>query len=154
MAEFNTRIRLKRDTSANWTNSNPVILDGEIIIVDTASGSVRRKIGDGTKTYSQLPFDDENIYNALAGKCDASVFINTTLAAGSWSNGQQTLTVAGLGAEQNGVIGISQSISDEQFAAAAEACLYVCSQSAGSITIAANGTVPECDIPVTVILLS
>ena len=45
-------------------------------------------------------------------------------------------------------------ISDEQFAAAAEACLYVCSQSAGSITIAANGTVPECDIPVTVILLS
>ena len=35
MAEFNTRIRLKRDTSANWTNSNPVILDGEIIIVDT-----------------------------------------------------------------------------------------------------------------------
>ena len=42
MAEFNTRIRLKRDTSANWTNSNPVILDGEIIIVDTASGSVRR----------------------------------------------------------------------------------------------------------------
>lgn len=128
--------------------------DGEIIIVDTASGSVRRKIGDGTKTYSQLPFDDEDIYNALAGKCDASVFINTTLAAGSWSNGQQTLTVAGLGAEQNGVIGISQSISDEQFAAAAEACLYVCSQSAGSITIAANGTVPECDIPVTVILLS
>ena len=99
-------------------------------------------------------FDDEDIYNALAGKCDASVFINTTLAAGSWSNGQQTLTVAGLGAEQNGVIGISQSISDEQFAAAAEACLYVCSQSAGSITIAANGTVPECDIPVTVILLS
>lgn len=32
MAEFNTRIRLKRDTSANWTNSNPVILDGEIIV--------------------------------------------------------------------------------------------------------------------------
>ena len=153
MAEFNTRIRLKRDTSANWTNSNPVILDGEIIIVDTASGSVRRKIGDGTKTYSQLPFDDEDIYNALAGKCDASVFINTTLTASNWSNKQQTLAVAGLGVEQNGVIGISQSIT-EQFSAAANACLYVCAQSAGSITIAANGTVPECDIPVTVILLS
>ena len=38
MAEFNTRIRLKRDTSANWTNSNPVILDGEIIIVDEFTG--------------------------------------------------------------------------------------------------------------------
>lgn len=37
----------------------------------------------------------------------------------------------------------------KQFATISEA-----SQSAGSITIAANGTVPECDIPVTVILLS
>lgn len=154
MAEFNARIRQKRDTSANWTAKDPILLDGEIIIVDTASGSVRKKVGDGTKTYSQLPFDDEEIYNALAGKCDASVFIDTVLTASGWSDGQQVLSISGLGAEQNGVIGISQSISDDQFTAAAKAGLYICAQSAGSITIAANGTVPECDIPVTVILLS
>ena len=71
MAEYNARIRQKRDTSANWTAKDPILLDGEIIIVDTASGSVRKKVGDGTKKYSQLPFDDEEMLTALAEKCDA-----------------------------------------------------------------------------------
>lgn len=31
--------------------------------------------------------------------------------------------------------------------------MYICGQAAGSVTIAANGTVPTCDIPVVVILL-
>lgn len=147
-----TKIQVRRDTTANWlTNKDVVPAAGEPCF-DLELGTL--KIGDGTKTYSQLPFDDEDIYNALAGKCDASVFINTTLTASNWSNKQQTLAVAGLGTEQNGVIGISQSITDEQFTAAADACLYVCAQGAGSITVAAKGTVPECDIPVTVILLS
>ena len=66
MAEYNARIRQKRDTSANWTAKDPILLDGEIIIVDTASGSVRKKVGDGTKKYSQLPFDDEEMLTALA----------------------------------------------------------------------------------------
>lgn len=54
-----TRIKLKRDTSANWEKTNPVLLNGEIIIVDTANNETRTKTGDGTKTYTQLPFDDE-----------------------------------------------------------------------------------------------
>lgn len=55
---FNTRIKNKRDTEANWTSKNPVLLNGEIIVVDTASGETRFKVGDGTKKYSQLPFQD------------------------------------------------------------------------------------------------
>lgn len=54
--QFNARITMKRDTASNWEQNNPVLLDGEIIIVDTASGEVRFKIGDGTKLYKQLPF--------------------------------------------------------------------------------------------------
>ena len=61
--EFDARVKFKRDTSANWTANNPVLLNGEMIIVDTASGEKRTKTGDGTKTYTQLPFDDEAIYN-------------------------------------------------------------------------------------------
>ena len=49
----------KRDTAANWTNHNPVLLNGELILVDTAEGQLRVKIGDGIKTYTQLPFMDE-----------------------------------------------------------------------------------------------
>ena len=55
---INARIALKRDTSANWTNHNPVLLNGELILVDTAEGQLRAKIGDGIKTYTQLPFTD------------------------------------------------------------------------------------------------
>lgn len=56
---INARHQLSRDTSANWTASDPVLLDGEIVIVDTDAGDVRHKVGNGTKKYSQLPFTDE-----------------------------------------------------------------------------------------------
>lgn len=62
---FNTRISLKKDTSSNWTQNNPVLLDGEMIIVTTNAGDVRMKIGDGTSTYSQLPFTDEKMLDSL-----------------------------------------------------------------------------------------
>lgn len=62
---INARAKNKRDTSANWTANDPVLLDGEIIIVDTADGEVREKIGDGIKTYTQLPFTDEKLRNLL-----------------------------------------------------------------------------------------
>ena len=58
---YNARVKNKRDTSANWTTNDPVLLKGEIIIVDTASGEVRYKIGDGVKKYSTLPFSDEAV---------------------------------------------------------------------------------------------
>lgn len=61
MAEktLNGRIRQKIDTSANWTANNPVLLDGELIIARTNAGETRIKVGDGTSTYTQLPFIDE-----------------------------------------------------------------------------------------------
>lgn len=65
---FNSRIKLKRDTSSNWTSNNPVILNGEIILVDTAEGELRFKIGDGVKTYTELPFEDEVVRNLIANK--------------------------------------------------------------------------------------
>lgn len=68
MAEYNARIRHKRDTSANWTNSDPLLLNGEIVIVDTDAGDVRYKTGDGIKKYSQLPFTDEAVYDAISKK--------------------------------------------------------------------------------------
>lgn len=55
--EINTRIALKRDTEANWTSNNPIPLNGEVILVDVED-KVRFKVGDGEKTYNQLPFSD------------------------------------------------------------------------------------------------
>ena len=67
---YNARIKHKRDTAANWESANPTLLDGEIILVDTAAGDLRQKIGDGVKTYTQLPFTDEAINASLTNKYD------------------------------------------------------------------------------------
>lgn len=82
---INARAKNKRDTSANWTANDPVLLDGEIIIVDTAEGEVRIKIGDGTKKYSQLPFEDEKLRNLLNNKLDKTA----TAADSAKLNGQE-----------------------------------------------------------------
>lgn len=79
--EFLTRVQNKRDTSVNWTKNNPVILNGEIILVDTAEGELRAKIGDGTKTYTQLPFSDEvlkSLINTVAQNAGKSTVIMKT----------------------------------------------------------------------------
>lgn len=69
--EINGRVKQKRDTAANWEAKNPVILNGEIVFVDTSAGELRAKIGDGVKKYSQLPFSDEVLRNLIAGKISA-----------------------------------------------------------------------------------
>lgn len=74
----NVRTTQPRDTSANWTQYDPVLRDGEIIIVDTDAGEVRYKVGDGTKKYSQLPFDDEAVRALIANKADNSKVVHTT----------------------------------------------------------------------------
>ena len=74
--KIDARVKHKRDTSANFTSANPVLLNGEIIIVDTDSGEVRTKTGDGVKRYVELPFDDErmkSLVNSKTGRvCSAS----------------------------------------------------------------------------------
>ena len=63
--QFNSRIQWKKDTSANWTQNNPVLLNGEIAIVVTNAGETRFKVGDGTSSYTALPFQDEFLQNEI-----------------------------------------------------------------------------------------
>lgn len=98
---YNTRIKLKRDTEENWTSKNPILLDGEMIIVKTNDGKIRKKIGDGVKKFSELPYDEITIDSAISttstnpvqnkvitlaldGK--AGTAVATTLANGLMSN--------------------------------------------------------------------
>lgn len=61
---FNTRIKNKIDTYANWIDKDPVLLNGEIavVIIPAETGAVQGepvtlfKVGDGTKNFSQLEF--------------------------------------------------------------------------------------------------
>lgn len=68
--QLKARVKNKRDTATNWASKNPVILNGEIILVDTNEGELRAKVGDGTKTYSQLPFSDAALRTLIENKVD------------------------------------------------------------------------------------
>ena len=59
------QIKQRSDTAANWTAKNPIISDGELIIVTTNAGEKRFKVGDGEKTFIQLPYADENILSKI-----------------------------------------------------------------------------------------
>lgn len=105
------------------------------------------------KTYTQLPFDDEAIYNALNNKCDASTTVSAVLSASAWENGQQTISVEGLGADQNGIASLPQNCSDAEYEAVCAAALMVSGQDANSLTFFVNGDIPQIDIPILILLL-
>ena len=103
---------------------------------------------NGTENSNMVKIDA-----ALGEKANSSVAINTTLLASAWNAGQQTVAIEGMTADTDGVVGISQLISDAELEAVKSAELYVCGQGDGTLTIAAFGDVPTCDIPIVVILL-
>lgn len=64
--QFKSCIQHRRDTSSKWTTENPILRNGELILVDTADGQLRFKVGDGNKTYTQLPFTDETLRSLIS----------------------------------------------------------------------------------------
>jgi hypothetical protein len=62
---MSTAIKLRGDSTANWTSNNPVLLDREIAVDTTLN---RFKIGNGTSTWSQLNFMDKSLEDALGLK--------------------------------------------------------------------------------------
>jgi hypothetical protein len=66
-----TRIKLRRDTAANWTANNPVLALGEPGL-DTDNNAV--KYGDGVTAWNSLPYSGEgateNIWLAVGSDCN------------------------------------------------------------------------------------
>lgn len=54
--QYSARVKLRRDTSANWESNNPTLLEGEVIIIYTDSGETKFKVGDGITHYANLPY--------------------------------------------------------------------------------------------------
>lgn len=97
------------------------------------------------------------IDTALGNKADNSVVVTTTLLASAWAGVDapftQELAVEGLLQSTNGIIDVAHDATAEQRAIAREAMLAVVGQADGKLTIAADGEMPEFDIPVYIILL-
>lgn len=107
---------------------------------------------NGTEDSNMIKID-----NALGEKANSSVAIYTTLLASAWAGVNapftQELSVEGLTASQNGVIDVAHDATATQREIAREAMLSVVGQADGTLTIAADGEMPEFDIPVYIILL-
>lgn len=104
--------------------------------------------------------DDSNMVKidaALGEKANKSVPFTGTLLASAWAGVDapftQELSVEGLGENQNGTISVAHSATVEQREMARLAMLSIVGQSEGSLTIVADGEMPDIDIPVVVILL-
>lgn len=99
----------------------------------------------------------EKIDNVLAEKADSSRAVLFLLQASDWviegAVSTQEIAIDGLTAEQNGVIGAAQNLTEAQMDSVRAAGLYISEQKEGSLTIASDGEVPSCDIPVVLILL-
>lgn len=97
------------------------------------------------------------IDTALGEKAAHSTSISATLSASDWSGVEapftQTLSVSGVTAEQNGRIGVAQNANFEQRQAARMAELHTTGQADGTITVVADGEMPDVDIPVEIILI-
>ena len=111
MSQINTRIRQKRDTAANWTNNNPVLLNGELIVVETSTGAIRLKVGDGVKTFNQLPFLDETL-RALITDVDntKSAVVLSDLIAGTEPENLSVLNIIRLSQEAYDALVTSNSL--------------------------------------------
>lgn len=90
------------------------------------------------------------------GAAAKSTQVSATLLASRWSSATpptQTVAVSGLGASQNGQIGLNKTATQTQRKAAAEAMLGITAQTDGSLTIVADGAKPTVDIPILITLL-
>ena len=89
---INTRIQSKVDTHATWLAKDPVLLENEEVIATSEEWSHpkhRRKIGDGVKKYSQLPFMDEGNITTTIVVTDDGV-IDWTPDANDGGSGETT----------------------------------------------------------------
>jgi hypothetical protein len=57
------KIRLRRDTTAEWTAADPILDAGEVALEILESGAYAMRVGDGVKTWTAL---GDNVYETVA----------------------------------------------------------------------------------------
>lgn len=64
MPKYYNKVPFIKKTDADWTSLNPILMDGEVILVTGEDEIVRLKVGDGVSNYSELDYisDGSNTY--------------------------------------------------------------------------------------------
>lgn len=125
-----------------------------LILTDDSTTKFKdwREAINGSQNSNMIKID-----TALGEKADLSTSVSTTLLAALWAGVDapytQTIAVENLKANQNGNISVAHTATAAQREMARSAMLSVIGQDRGTITIAADGEMPDIDIPVVIILL-
>lgn len=94
---------------------------------------------------------------ALGEKAENSISKDLILLANAWTGTaapyEQVLTVNGLTPEHNGIISVAHTATIEQRMAARDALLVISKQENNQLTIVADGSLPQYDIPVSIIII-
>ena len=120
-------------------------------------------VSDGYRMWAALqpsvgqPLEEGEYWTCVVRMEEApSVSVEAVLSSSAWSGDSapytQTISVSGMTADINGIIGIAKGASENVREAARYAALAVTGQAAGTLTISADGVLPEIDIPVSIIM--
>lgn len=104
---LNTRITLKADTTANWSNSTLVLLKGEMAIEIPESGEYKMKIGDGVNTFGKLSYVAMTP-TEIKALISSGVVQTVSLSTGT-NNGTIAITVDGVKTDNIAVKGLGSA---------------------------------------------
>ncbi len=115
-------------------------------------GQVAKTAADAIEEQAQQIGDLSDRLDNVGAAGQVSHAVSAILTVVGWTDGRQKVTIEGLKAAQDGVVGLAQDISTAEREAVANAEMYVCGQEDGAFTIAYGAEKPTCDIPIAVIL--
>lgn len=143
----------KMDKVANAKNNNIPVLDANGNLKDSGVSVNDFDSAGSVSTHNQAGDAHSTLFNKKANK---SFALTGTLVASAWSDTapySQVLTIQGITANTNGVIGVSDNATRSQYEVAASANLRKIAQSTNTVTIMAYGEKPTIDIPIEIIVM-
>lgn len=89
MAEFNVRLQNAVTTEKEWLSKNPVLRTGELAF--SSDKGYKFKVGDGTKTWSELSYAPLNFLPLTGGNITGHVYLTGANATSSTANSSQLI---------------------------------------------------------------
>jgi hypothetical protein len=108
------RIKIRRDTNANWTSNDPILSEGELgIVTDSSSDSVKIKIGDGVTAWSSLNYFNPDSGSTSWGNITGTLSDQTDLQAAldAKADDSDVVTLQGLIDSLEDIVALKASIT-------------------------------------------
>lgn len=132
-----------------------IVPDGTPTTPEDIANALSISANTSTTLTGMLKGDNGNMTQAVAGTDYATPVVDAvvTASASAWSDNIITLSVAGVTATSKLEIGLSETATDEQYAAATAAQIRAMGSGDGTVTLKA-ATAPTIDLPIIIRRLS